>query len=417
MGYSIGDHLPTNSITSSGEITDSFVEFHIPKSNDFIDLSQLFLYANVSVVKEGGEKCAADDHYCPVNNLLHSLFASVELYLNQTLIVERSDYFGVVSYLQTILGLDSDIKQTLGSTMGYDDVLTLKDAEITSLAGHQPTREWKNRFSSSKTVELMGQLMVDVSSLDSLLISGVEVHIRLHRQSNPYLINAPTGRYQMQLHQCKLFSKKVVPTASAALALEQAIQRSPLEMMFRRHTVKTYNIQSGERTKSIENPFLGYAPSLLLVSIVSQKALYGDFTRDPHCLKNMGLTRLSMTMDGNSVAEYVMNYAKDHYVQPYFFSLLNWGLEQSNHGLSYTDFKESKNVYIFDLSPEDSAGSSSLLSPQGGQVLSLDRKGILRMNFAFENTVEENASIVLVAVSQASLTITSDRRVLPNYIM
>jgi hypothetical protein len=273
----------------------------------------------------------------------------------------------------------------------------------------------ENTDSQSKSIELIGNLMLDISSLDQLLLNGIELSIRLHRQAPSYVINCSeaeaTKRFQIRMNQCKLYIKKVSPTASAHLALEAAVQNNPIESFFKRHTIKTFNVAVGEWSKVIENPFLGVCPNYLMVLMCRQNPLHGSYKSDPHNLSNLNLKRLNVTLDGNSVCDYSMDFASKKFVIPYFFNFINYGLEHSVNGLTYDEFNAHKNVYVFDLSPEDAASS------QSGGSLSLDRRGVLRLNFNFNEGVTENSTIILIGVSQAALTLTTDRRVITHYIM
>jgi hypothetical protein len=61
------------------------------------------------------------------------------------------------------------------------------------------------------------------------------------------------------------------------------------------------------------------------------------------------------------------------------------------------------------LTADDQANSTSNLT--------LDRKGLLRLNLVFKTAPAENLSIILIGMSQAAMAITADRRVLLNHLM
>jgi hypothetical protein len=94
---------------------------------------------------------------------------------------------------------------------------------------------------------------------------------------------------------------------------------------------------------------------------------------------------------------------------PYYYNFVNYGLEYATSGVKLKEFRDGKNIYIFDLIADDQANSTSNLS--------LDRKGLLCLNLVFKTTPAEILSIILIGMSQAAMTITVDRRVLLNHLM
>ena len=416
LNYNLNEYLPVNSINPGGGIRETFIEFSVPGTNQLLDLSQMFLYLTVNVGKGAqNEACVDADHYLIANHSLHSMFSSIEVYLNNTLVSERSDMYSLVSYLQTCLGMPSNVKETLGYAMGYREQGSLTDAEIAALATEVPdsSKDWKKKTEKSKSLELIGNLLLDISTMDSFLLSGVDLTLRLHRQPDAYVILSPEGatkNFRLNIQQCRLFVKRLSPAVSASLALEQSIQNKALEFMFKKTTVKSFNIQTGELSHIIENPFHNHVPKMLILCIVKQSAMYGDYNSDPTYLQHMNLNRILITLDGTTVSDMKMDFASNSYVLPYFKNFLEHGFEHAVNGLTFSDFKHHKNAYIFDLSTDDS-------STNEGQTLTLNREGLLRISLQFAQGVTENATIVLLGISQGSIFITKERRVVTNYIM
>ena len=424
QGHHFIDFLPTNTIDSNGGVDELFVEFSIPPSRDFIDLSQLYLQVEVAVMKgdQGNIPCGDGDYYSLVNGTLNALWSSVEVLLNGTLVQERNDCYGIVSYLQTMLSMPDDVKATVGNMLGYYEKNTLSKDVVAKLkpgAGNaaptdlpENTIMIMNAIRKSEPMQFFGPLLLDLSTLDSFLIDNVALQIRLHRQSNAYLINTDIAspQFRIALRQCKLWVKKFTPTTSAHLALNTAIEGgTPMSYMYKRLSVKTYNVQLSERSKTIEDPFQGCIPNLLIMAIQTQSAIHGDYAQDPHHLKALPISRIGVTVDGSTLYDVQMDYKKNRYVMPYMFTFINYGLDYATNGLSYKDFKDSKNVYVWDFSADDQATNNSNLT--------LDRHGILRLSVLFDEAITENCQIVLIGVSQAGLTITGDRRVLTSHIM
>jgi len=76
------EHRPQSVLADSAP-----VEFNICEDGEYyIDLSNLFLYARASNVKENGENLNEGSEVTPVSNFLHSLWSQSDLSLNNTLV-------------------------------------------------------------------------------------------------------------------------------------------------------------------------------------------------------------------------------------------------------------------------------------------------------------------------------------------
>jgi hypothetical protein len=413
------EFLPINSV-DNGIIDDLYIQFHVPPSREFLDLSRLNLFVELEIRKgdNSRERCVEADLYSIVNSSLNSLWSSVELMLNGTLVLERNDMHGFVSYLQTVLGMPGDMKETIGSAMGYSEGIVMSKTTLAKMTSAKkdelpaPVTAWMSKTAKSKNLQLMGALYTDLASLDTFLLDGVSLDLRLHRQQNPYFINTakPDADYRFVIKQCRLQVRKVLPTTNAHLALNRSLEMYGVQRYFyKRLTTKSYNLQARELSKVIEDPFSGIVPNLLIVALVPHSAMHGTYGEDPFYLHNQALSRLALTVDGTMIKDYHMSYEDNQYMIPYYYNFIHYGLEHATNGLKPEEFKDGKNVYIFDLTADDQA--------TGASNLTLDRKGLLRLNFVFKTAPTENLTLVLIGMSQAAMGITADRRVLLNYLM
>ena len=84
------DYHPTASL-------DSYhgpIEFTIPSHTEFYtDLSQTYLYVKFRILKGDGDDLAGTSKVYPVNNLFHSMFSGIDLYLNNKLVTKNSDTY------------------------------------------------------------------------------------------------------------------------------------------------------------------------------------------------------------------------------------------------------------------------------------------------------------------------------------
>ena len=102
------EHFPIASLTNNAPI-----EFIIPPQTEhWTDLSQSYLYVKFKIIKADGHPLDADSNVDPVNNFLHSMFSSVDLYLNNKLISSNSDTYLYRAYIENLLSYNADSKST-----------------------------------------------------------------------------------------------------------------------------------------------------------------------------------------------------------------------------------------------------------------------------------------------------------------
>ena len=99
------EHFPIASLTNNAPI-----EFIIPPQTErWTDLSQSYLYVKFKIIKADGHDLEADSNVAPV---IHSMFNSVDLYLNNKLISSNSDTYQYRAYIENLLSYNADSKST-----------------------------------------------------------------------------------------------------------------------------------------------------------------------------------------------------------------------------------------------------------------------------------------------------------------
>ena len=130
-----GNYVEYNPISSINDGTP--IEFVISGSGqDYIDLANTQLYVKLDVRKADNTLIANDSQVGPVNLLLHSLFAEVDVKLNDVLITSTNNTYAYRAYLETLLSYEEDAKLSQLSAALYakdttnklDDANPLDDA-------------------------------------------------------------------------------------------------------------------------------------------------------------------------------------------------------------------------------------------------------------------------------------------------
>ena len=88
------------------------LEFNVAPTDEYIDLSETQLYLSCSIRKKVNDKYELLDNnkVGPINNLLHSLFSQVTLWLNNTQIENSNGSYAYRAYIENLLNYGTGAK-------------------------------------------------------------------------------------------------------------------------------------------------------------------------------------------------------------------------------------------------------------------------------------------------------------------
>ena len=129
------------------------IEFTIPKSVNYIDLSKTQLYFKIKIVKKDGSNLlsnkADDKLVAPINNILHSLIQQFSIKLNNIDVTEKTDSYAYKAYLESLLNYNSEAKSSfLTSALFYKDSAGVMD-ETDPVTGKNGGLKQRYSFSST----------------------------------------------------------------------------------------------------------------------------------------------------------------------------------------------------------------------------------------------------------------------------
>ena len=92
----------------------SSVQFHIlGNSTQYVDLNRTELYAKLKIVKEDGTPfdSSTKESGLPVDNIMHSMWSSVDVNLNHTLVSSRGTNYMYKALIENLLNYDADAQK------------------------------------------------------------------------------------------------------------------------------------------------------------------------------------------------------------------------------------------------------------------------------------------------------------------
>ena len=399
------EYNPVSTFSSSAPI-----EFIVSGSGEeYIDLQNTLIEIKASVKTLNGESTSSQDTTAPINNTLHSLFSQLDISLNDVTITPSSTTYPYRSYIETHLNYSRDAKQgRLGAGLYFRDT-NITQSDPTATSGKNSGLVQRHSIcTSSESFEMMGTLHSDIFYQNRYLVNGVTMKIRLSRTKDAFVM---MGEGKINILSAKLYIRKMKITPSLVLAHERMLQNQSAKYPITRVECKVIHLPKNQQSFSHDNLFLGQLPRRIVMGIVDNNALNGDFNMNPFEFKHANLNFLSVHVDGHQIpwSPLKPSFDENNYIRAYYtqFTGGDGVSSDTGNGITRHDFKNGNAIYCFDLSPD--LGSSC------GHHFSVVKSGNLRVEFGFDTPLTFTGNVIIYAEFENVIEIDKDRKVTCDY--
>ena len=387
------------------------IEFAVSGATaDYLDLSNTYLHVKAKVLRQDGTAPPADAVVAPVNYWLHSLFSQVDVLLNDTLVTPSENTYPYRAYIESTLNYGREAKTThLTTALYYQDTTSfLESLDGTENLGFEAR---KHHARLGRDVDMIGRLHCDIFHQERYLLNGVDVKIRLIPSKSTFnLMTAAAANFKSIISHASLFVRKVRLNPSVTLSHAKALERGTAKYPLKRVVVKTFSIPTGNVGAVQDNLFLSQTPNRLVIGLVDSAAFNGENARNPFNFQTLGLSFLSLYLDGKQVPSKPLqpNFAGGQYVRSFFNLMVSSGLANQDSGsnINRQDFAGGFALYSMDLTP-------SLIDDN--QLFELVKSGALRMELKFVAPLQRSATVVVWAEMDSVLEIDRSRQVLTDF--
>ena len=407
-----------------------FIEFH-PLSNirdgqplefnisgngeDYMDLSSSYLHVKVKIIKSDGNNLLDNEPVAPVNLFLQALFSQVDVSLNERVISSSNNTYPIRAYIETLLNYGEDAKKSLLSCECFykDENLDVADPLLTD-KGNSGLKKRYDLTSKSKVLDMIGPLHCDIFQQNRLLLNMVDLKVKLTRSKPSFCLMAkpPTQagqkipEYKVILEHASLFIRKVKVSPGVLLGHAKALEKNSVKYPIDRVICKTYSISTGSFSFMQDNVFLGPMPKRIVIGLLENAALNGDYKLNPFLFHHHNVSFLSVYVDGQPIPSkpLELDFSNQNYIRAYhrLFSSFN---RDTGIYLSREDFASGHTLYAFDLSPDMCDGPH----------LNLQHQGNLRVEIKFSKALQSTISVFIYAEFENIIEITKSRHVLCDF--
>ena len=404
------NELELSSITT--DLSAGPIEYYYAGSSDkYLDLAATKLFIKCKITKKDGSSLDAAAKSTTVNNILHSLFSQMDLFLNDRLVDPSIPTYPYKAYLETILNYDeAPQKSQLTASGWYRD--TPGKFNVADPAGDNEGA--KARFAlieNGNSLQLIGRPHCNLFFQHKLLIPGVNLKLRLTRSRDQFALmsDAANPELKITIEETHLYLRTVTVSPSVLLAHAQALEKAPAKYSLRRSQVTSYTIPTGSLTSSKDNLFIGNLPRRLVIGLASNKAYAGSLDTNPFEFDHHKTTYMAVSLNGRTYPNQplVFNFEKNQFIRGYNSLFENTGRINRNEGsISREDYPKGFFLTCFNLAPDQSDGSH----------FNVKSNGTIKLDLHFGEPLTKNVTVVVYAEYDTVIEINKNRTVLLDYM-
>ncbi|KAK3099732.1 hypothetical protein FSP39_008638 [Pinctada imbricata] len=397
---------------SSIESENTPIEIVVSGSGaEYVDLRRSRLYVKAKIIKSDGTALADDENAGIINLPLQSMFSQMDVYLNNKLVSFNTNNYPWKAYMKTVLfsGRDELLSQKQAELFFKDEGI-LSDSK--SISGGNSGLVMRYAFTKkSRTFELEGNIMEDVFDLDKYLINGVDIYIKMFRSSAPFIFmsSESSPSYKLKILDVVYRVAKVRVDPGVLMQHSKQLEKTPVKYPLVRNEVKMNTIPTGSKEFYWDNMFPQAIPDRLVVGMVTQKGVNGDYTSNPFNFEHFNTTGISLSINGESLPgrPLQMDFGDNrNYVSAFvrlFEACGKWNkdtglyISRENFGNGYTFFAFNITPCFFEA-----------------DYINLVRRGNTRLELRFNSATTEAVNVVVLATFSSLLEINKSRDI--NYV-
>ena len=403
------EYRPVAALDGTGPL-----EYSIPPSGLYYDLSNCYLRVKVRVTRPNGDALAGadDQNLVPSNLFLHSLFSEVDVFLNSVQISSPSGCYPYVAYLQTLLTYSPEVKETQLAAAGYyKDVGGFMEAQEGDDNTGMVAR--KRMIAGSRTVELIGRLHADIFHQEKYLLNHVGLRIKLFRSNTAFLLKSSEDaggqrrQYAVHIDDASFFARALKISPTIQLSHARVLGTTNAVYPITRTKVRVLNVAAGSFSFHQDNLWLDKIPNRMVVTFVRSDAFNGSLAHNSFNFQHFRLNFLCLYHQGQQIPAKGLspNFTDGQYTRAYFglFQATNTAWENTSHGIKMEDFAGGYAIYCFDLTP-------SLSHPS--DTLEIVKSGPVRLEANFAAALETPIVAIIYGEFDSQIEISKSREVM-----
>jgi hypothetical protein len=399
--------------------TGGHIEFLINTDYlDYLRLNETTLHAKfrVSLTKKDKSVITNADwvQVSMTNNILHSLWSQVDLYIENVQTTVSLQTYPYRSYFETILYSNNQSRKTYLPCEGYFDDEEPENFKALTKK-YQLISKSANDVNVSSIIDLTGKLHLDIMQQPNYLMNSMRLKLILipHKPEFIFYTHDANIIPKIEFQELYITVYKSRVNEELYLAHQRAIEYGPAKYPITRSEVRSVTIDKGVSSRNLENVVNGQLPRRVFIAFVENDAFTGAFTKNAFNFANFNISSLACYVNGDQYPKraYKPNFSENLYTREYL-DLLNTISQYNNDVktvITKDKFKNGFTIFGFDLARDLSDGYH-----QTGYV-DIPRNGVLRFEIQFGEQLTTTINAIIYCEFDNMITVNGDRNVFIDF--
>lgn len=393
LGRSEIAHHPVNSLDQA-----SSVEFFSAGQASYKDLSHVFLQIKVQLTKNGSDpfNSASKDDAIKltdaiekqngiINNQLHSLFKSIQVYMNNKL-VSNHNLYPYKAYFELITNYSKPAMDTYLATSGV-----ALDSEKLMDNTKNPAHIARAATTLDGTIlTLYGRISADLFNLEKLLLPSIDLRVNFTLASPSFSLFGPdeNSKGTIKIKEATLYITHVAVNPSLSLLHHQMLSKRNVNIPFMKTDLKNITVAAGLQTIVLDNIFTGRLPTFLMIALVENASFAGRYDKNPFNFARFNIKSLQLIKNQQLIPPEPLEFSD--LSRPYIHLLDSLDAFHTQKHLTITKSMYESGYFI-------NAWNLSGLS-QLADCVSLQIEGSIRLHIQFKTALESAITVIMYSM-------------------
>ena len=300
-----------------------------------------------------------------VNNIMHSIFSNVEVYINNQQIYNSNGLYAHKSYISNnFKAAISEYKGVLHCE-GYDYEQDPEDSSNPLPAPFFTRR--MNLVSRPDGFALYGKLGIDFFSTSELLYPNMKIRLRLiTARPNLYMISN-NNNVSLGIVDCSLYNRRIALKDDYHKTRMDTLASAPVENNYLETLAKTFIIPA-RQNQFIQEIIFNNAPiRRVAIAMNTNSAFTGSFIENPFWYQQFDLRQIRILRGGQPIVDF--DFADNRRL--YVTTMKAMNFQDDIPSIPIDDFKDH-NVLVFDLTSMQDATENCHYPELVGEPLRLE---------------------------------------------
>lgn len=379
---------PTNGLAS-----DPYEFVFEAMGDHFMMLNTMHMVVKAKVTHMDGRKIQKSDDVAPVNNMLNSMWETIETRVNDVVINPATSYnIPYKSIMENILSLEDSDKSFIQPSMFVMDEGKSFDTIGDANAGFKKRKAMMTVDPTDHIFEMAGPICNNFLRADNHLAPGNKLSLRFSRAPDSFcLMSGANKKVKMDILDVALYVRRI--------RLNQASLKSVMKMnsdqkyLTAYTEVREFPLTTGIRNWRMRITAGGHIPKQIVVGFVLTESRMGSFSKNPFNFQHFNLSSINLKKNGMRIPQEPLtpDFSRGKCQREYNHLFMNTGKYRtnSNNCVTIDNFKNGCTLFPFDTTADQC----------NMQHMHAGSEGTLDVEVTWDKALEEAITVIVYAAS------------------